>query len=462
MSSLPLFLNLERGRIVLVGSSARARSKLAILRSLGADISWFPISFVKPEDVPEGKGAIEILDGEPRGEQMQGALAIVAAHSKELEERVAASAGRLSIPVNIVDRPDLSTFSFPAIVARGDVVVAIGTGGTAPVLARRLRERIEAMLPARLGNVATFLSRWRDRLKQFGYGRPAWEDALDGPIFQHLLDGDEFEAEAQMRALLAGGKGTSTRREGSVALVGAGPGDPDLLTLKALRALQDADIIFFDDLVGPEILDRARRDAIKVFVGKRKDRPGENQDVINRRMIVAARSGLRVVRLKGGDPFIFGRGGEELEALARAGVSVTVVPGITAALGCAADARLPLTFRGEARRVLIIAAHNAGGEPVDWSGAADRHTTVVVYMGLSAAGEVRDALIAAGRSPSTPAAVLARGTLGDSSVAVGTLADLSLLAARVGAGPAVLVIGEAMAHSPLFAQSRAADLALVA
>jgi uroporphyrin-III C-methyltransferase/precorrin-2 dehydrogenase/sirohydrochlorin ferrochelatase len=237
-------------------------------------------------------------------------------------------------------------------------------------------------------------------------------------------------------------------KSGIVHLVGAGPGDPDLLTLKALHALQGADVVFYDELVASEILDRARRDAERVFVGKRRGEPGIGQDEINRRLAEAARKGLSVVRLKGGDPFIFGRGGEELEYLRAADVAVTVVPGVTAALGCAAETGLPLTFRDEASRLVLITAHRAEeAAAVDWSGLADTQTTVVVYMGLASAAAVRDGLIAAGRDPGTPAAVLARGTRPDASTVVGDLKDLPSLAAQAGEGPALLVIGQVVTRS---------------
>jgi uroporphyrin-III C-methyltransferase/precorrin-2 dehydrogenase/sirohydrochlorin ferrochelatase len=233
-----------------------------------------------------------------------------------------------------------------------------------------------------------------------------------------------------------------------VHLVGAGPGDPDLLTLRALHALQGADIVFYDELVTPGILDRARRDAERVFVGKRLGVPGIGQDEINRRLRDAARSGQNVVRLKGGDPFVFGRGGEELDYLRGNDVPVIVVPGITAALGCAAEAGLPLTLRNEATRLFLVTAHRADQAlATDWSGLADPHTTVVVYMGLAAASAVRDGLIAAGRDPLTPVAVLARGTRPDAATVTGCLEALETLAAEVGEGPALIVVGDVVAHS---------------
>jgi uroporphyrin-III C-methyltransferase/precorrin-2 dehydrogenase/sirohydrochlorin ferrochelatase len=246
------------------------------------------------------------------------------------------------------------------------------------------------------------------------------------------------------------------RRTGVVHLVGAGPGDPDLLTVRAVRLLQNADIVFYDELVTPGILDCARRDAERVFVGKRRGVPGIGQREINRRLVEAARAGRNVVRLKGGDPFVFGRGGEELEYLRHADVEVVVVPGITAALGCAAEAGLPLTLRGEATRLTFMTAHRAAdAQAIDWTGLAHAATTIAVCMGGSVAPAVRDGLIAAGRDPRTPVAVLARGTRPDAQRRSGRLAELAALAAETGEGPTLLVIGDVVAHSDLW---RAAHL----
>jgi uroporphyrin-III C-methyltransferase/precorrin-2 dehydrogenase/sirohydrochlorin ferrochelatase len=233
-----------------------------------------------------------------------------------------------------------------------------------------------------------------------------------------------------------------------VTLVGAGPGDPDLLTVKALRALQDADVVFYDELVSPEILDRARRDASRIPVGRRAGKPGIGQAAINRLLIEAARSGQRAVRLKGGDGFVFGRGGEEVEALRAANVAYSVVPGITAALGAAAQFEVPLTFRNEALRITFLTAHKAkDADTVDWSALTDEKMTVVVYMGMTAAASVRNGLLAAGRSPQTPVGVFARATLPDAQAEVGTLDELPGLVARIGRGPAILVIGDVVRHS---------------
>lgn len=451
MRSLPVFLDLAKGRVVVVGATPAAHAKLEILRLRGAGISWFPLTAAHEDgqsqlSVPHPH-IVEIIDGEPSEADLAGAIAVIAAAGGEIDARVAGRAGKLGIPVNVVDDPELSSFIFPAIVDRGDVVVAVSTGGAAPVLARRLRERIEALLPAGLGELARFLGRQRARLRgnSLRSDRRFWEEIIDGPVARHVLAGRMPEAER----LFAAQQTKSARKQiGSVALVGAGPGDPDLLTLKALHALQDADIVFYDALVSPEILSRARRDATKHCVGKRNGRPGEDQDEINRRLIGAAQSGARVVRLKGGDPFVFGRGGEELAALQAAGIPVSVVPGVTAALGCAAEAELPLTFRDEATRLVVLTGHLAKKDAaIDWSGLTDPATTVVIYMGITSAAAIRDGLIAAGRPATTPVAVLARGTCADSSAMAGPLENLASLAAQAGDGPALLVIGDVVARS---------------
>jgi uroporphyrin-III C-methyltransferase / precorrin-2 dehydrogenase / sirohydrochlorin ferrochelatase len=319
-----------------------------------------------------------------------------------------------------------------------------------------VRESIEAILPARIGDLAGFIGRWRkqihDRIAEMPLRRRFWERVIDGPIGALVLAGRINEAEtaltdirnpADFAGALANGQA-----EGRVTLVGAGPGDPDLLTVKALRALQDADVVFYDELVSPEVLDRARRDASRVPVGRRVGKPGIGQDAINTLLIEAAKSGQRVVRLKGGDGFVFGRGGEEIEALREAGIACSVVPGITAAMGAAAEFEVPLTFRHEALRVTFLTAHKAtDAEAVDWSVLTDEKMTIVVYMGMTAAPSVRDGLLAAGRSPHTPVGVFARVTQPDSQAVTGKLEDLPGLVDQIERGPALLLIGDVVAHS---------------
>ncbi len=380
---------------------------------------------------------------------------------------MSARARAVGLPVNVMDDLKHSTFIFPAIVDRGDVVVAVGTGGASPVVARRVRERIEAVLPARIGDLASFIGRWRKtihgRIPEFPLRRRFWERVVDGPIGALVLAGRKDEAEAALRDIpdpsAFAGAQASGEVEGRVTLVGAGPGDPDLLTIKALRALQDADVVFYDELVSSEILDRARRDASRIAVGRRVGKPGIGQDAINKLLIEAAKSGQRAVRLKGGDPFVFGRGGEEIEALREAGVAYSVVPGITAGLGAAAQFEVPLTFRHEALRITFLTAHKArDAEVVDWSTLTDDKMTVVVYMGMTAAPSVRAGLLAAGRSPRTPVGVFARVTRPDAQAVVGTLDELPALIQRIDGGPAILIIGDVVAHSAPWRQSNLAQL----
>ena len=458
MRYLPVFLDLQTGPVLLVGAGDLARAKLRLLAAAGARIRWFAtdgdrdVSGLAAADAAR----IELAEGDPLAADLHGVIAILCAGAGEIGIAMSARAKAVGLPVNVMDNLAHSTFIFPAIVDRGDVVVAVGTGGTSPVVARRVRERIEAVLPARIGDLATLIGRWRKlvhgRIPEFTLRRRFWERVIDGPIGALVLAGRSDEAEAALKdirdpAAFAGALVTG-QAAGRVTLVGAGPGDPDLLTIKALRALQDADIIFYDELVSSEILDRARRDASRVPVGRRVGKPGIGQDAINKLMIEAARSGQRAVRLKGGDAFVFGRGGEEVEALREAGLAYSVVPGITAGLGAAAQFEVPLTFRREALRITFLTAHKAkDADAVDWSALTDEKMTVVVYMGMTAAQSVRAGLLAAGRSPQTPVGVFARVTRPDSQAAVGTLDELPDLVDKIDGGPAILVIGDVVAHS---------------
>jgi len=458
MRYLPVFLDLQTGPVLLVGAGDLARAKLRLLAAAGARIRWFAtdghhdVSGLAAADAAR----IELAEGDPLAADLRGVIAILCAGAGQIGIAMSARAKAVGLPVNVMDDLAHSTFIFPAIVDRGDVVVAVGTGGTSPVVARRVRERIEAVLPARIGDLAGFIGRWRKaihgRIPEFALRRRFWERVVDGRIGALVLAGRGDEAEAALKdigdASAFAGASMSGQAEGRVTLVGAGPGDPDLLTIKALRALQDADIVFYDELVSPEILDRARRDASRVPVGRRVGRPGIGQDAINRLLIEAAKSGQRAVRLKGGDPFVFGRGGEEVEALREAGVAYSVVPGITAGLGAAAQFEVPLTFRREALRITFLTAHKAkDADAVDWSVLTDEKMTVVVYMGMTAAQSVRAGLLAAGRSPQTPVGVFARVTRPDAQAAVGTLNELPSLVEKIDGGPAVLIIGDVVAHS---------------
>ena len=466
MRFLPVFLDLQAGPVVLVGAGELARAKLRLLMSAGARVRWFATD--GDHDISgldaDALSRLERAAGDPLQADLSNVIAVLCAGAGAIGEAMAARARAVGLPVNVMDDLQHSTFIFPAIVDRGDVVVAVGTGGTSPVVARRVRERIEALLPARIGDLATFIGRWRktihNRIPDASLRRRFWERVVDGPIGATILSGRADDAEAALQDIVDPSAFASENGRGFVTLVGAGPGDPDLLTVKALRALQDADIVFYDDLVSPEVLDRARRDAARVSVGRRIGKPGIGQEATNALLIEAARAGKRAVRLKGGDPFIFGRGGEEVAALREAGVSYAVIPGITAGLGAAAESEVPLTFRQKALRITFLTAHKVkDADAVDWSALTDKQMTVVVYMGITAAPSIRAGLLAAGRSPNTPVGVFARVTRPDAKSVVGTLNELPALAAQVDAGPAILIIGDVVAQSAPWQRAELLQLA---
>jgi uroporphyrin-III C-methyltransferase / precorrin-2 dehydrogenase / sirohydrochlorin ferrochelatase len=456
MRYLPVFLDLQAGAVLLVGGGELVRAKLRLLASAGARIKWFATD--GDRDLAgldaDSLARIEFAAGDPLAADLGGVIAVMCAGAGELGPAMSARAKAAGLPVNVMDDLAHSSFISPAIVDRGDVVVAIGTGGTSPVVARRVREQIEAVLPARIGDLAGFVGRFRKsingRIAEMPLRRRFWERVVDGPIGALVLAGRKSEAEQALADIASptAFASASGGAEGRVTLVGAGPGDPDLLTVKALRALQDADVVFYDELVSPEILDRVRRDAARVPVGRRVNRPGIGQQAINELLIAAAKSGQRAVRLKGGDPFVFGRGGEEIEGLRDAGVACSVVPGISASLGAAAQFEVPLTFRNEATRITFLTAHKArDAEAVDWSALTDEKMTIVVYMGMTAAASVCAGLLAAGRPPHTPVGVFARVTMPDAQAATGTLEGLPALVEQVNGGPAILIIGDVVAHS---------------
>ncbi len=355
--------------------------------------------------------------------------------------------------------------SFPRIIDRDPVLVAISTAGTSPVLARRLRERLEALIPKRLGDLAVWLQTLRRtarlRLRDAGARRRYFEQIVDGAAARRYVAGDAHGAESLAQQLLAL-RPSSPRESGEVTLVGAGPGDPELLTLKALRALQDADVILHDRLVPPAVLDMARRDARRICVGKAAGSIGSTQAEINAQLIEHASQGLRVVRLKGGDPFIFGRGGEELEALREARIRFSVIPGITAAAGCAAYAGIPLTHRKHAHSVTFVTGHGDGDAPEpDYQALAKPGITAVFYMGLARVEHIAAQFLAHGAPRTLPAALIAQGTLENQRVITGTVATIAEAAARARLeSPALLLVGEVVSlHGSLAWFNAAAPLA---
>ena len=467
MKSLPIFVDLKGRTALLVGGGAMALSKARLLRAAGADLR---IVAQKPD--PEFRAwaseqRIALAERPFREGDLEGARIVIAAGPDDICRTVAEAAATRQVPVNVVDRPDLSSFLMPAIVDRDDVVVAISTHGSAPVLARRLRRTLEALLPARLGPLAAFARRYRGAVAAAvsdpSARRRFWEAFFDGPIARDLLAGEDAEAGARMLTEI-NAPGWRRAPRGRVALVGAGPGDPELLTLKALRLLQDAEVVVYDKLVGPEILDYARRDAERIYVGKAPGRHSHSQAEINEILLREARAGKRVVRLKGGDPFVFGRGGEEVERLLRHGIEVELVPGITAATGCAAVAGIPLTHRDHASAVTFVSGQGKAGTPdLDWAALAASRHTLAIYMGVASSNKLSRELIAHGRDPGTPVAVIERGSLPEERKVFGTLGGLgALIAEEEIEAPALIVIGEVVRLAAEAPQKAAAELALAA
>lgn len=443
MDYLPIFCRLDNKPVLLVGGGEVAQRKVRLLLDAGAQLT-----VVAPELDPElaelaANGSIEWLAGEFAPAQLAGKWLVVAATDRrEVNALVYQSANQARIFANVVDDPKRSSFIMPSIIDRSPLMVAISSGGKAPVLARLLREKLEAMLPQHLGAVAAFAGSLRDRVKtrfaSMGERRRFWERLLGADrLGQALARGDRASAHQLADNLFA----DESQTGGEVVLVGAGPGDPGLLTLHALRQMQQADVVVYDRLVSDEVMALVRRDAKRIFVGKQAGNHCVPQEEINQLLLEEAKKGQRVVRLKGGDPFIFGRGGEELETLVGSGIGFQVVPGITAASGCAAYAGIPLTHRDHAPSVRFVTAHGKGGaRDLDWPLLAKDKQTLVFYMGLSSCATIREQLLAHGKGGDTPVALIERGTQPSQRVIRGTLDQLPALAIGV-ESPALIMVG---------------------
>jgi len=445
LASIPM----AGARVVIIGDGEPALAKLRLFLKTPADLVWFA-----PDGAPVGPGALQggpqPIERWPLADDFSGArLVFIAVEDGQLATELAALGRAAGAQVNVVDKPDYSDFHTPALIDRDEVVIAIATGGSAPILARDLRSRIEAVLPAGLTHVARLARELRETvivsIPDFMARRRFWEKAFRGQAAELAATGRPAEARRELLRLL----NIAAPEPGLVHIVGAGPGDPELLTLKALRVLQDADVIIHDRLVPDAILDRARRDAHRLYVGKSRSHHSVTQDEIEQLMIDEARKGQRVVRLKGGDPFVFGRGGEELEAMQKAGIPVCVIPGITAALGCAASAGIPLTHRDHAQTVSFVTAQEKpGGVAPDWNKLSGPNHTLAIYMGVGRARETADALMRGGRAPDTPVAIVENGSRPQERVITGVLRDLGDLVGQSGlSGPALLFVGECAAFA---------------
>jgi uroporphyrin-III C-methyltransferase/precorrin-2 dehydrogenase/sirohydrochlorin ferrochelatase len=378
------------------------------------------------------------------GDLVGAEIAMAATDDAAVNAAVAAAARALKIPVNVADDAASSTFIMPSVVDRSPLQIAISSAGTSPVLARKLRTIIESVVPFAFGRLAALAGRFRAASKR-RYPDPEarrrfWEEIMDGPVADLVLSGNEVLAEQALEEKL----NETKKLQGFVSLVGAGPGDPELLTLRALRVMQRANVVLYDHLVAPALVDLARRDAERIYVGKEKDNHALAQDEINALMVRLAREGKRVVRLKGGDPFIFGRGGEEIDSLAAQGIAFEVVPGVTAAAGAASYAGIPLTHRDYAHACVFVTGHlKDGAAQLDWTSLVRPRQTIVVYMGVSGLAAICAGLVEHGLAKSTPAALVEKATLPGQRVVEGTLGTLAEEALHAGVRPpALLIVGE--------------------
>ncbi|HEX8589825.1 siroheme synthase CysG [Pseudomonas sp.] len=446
MEFLPLFHNLRGARVLVVGGGEIALRKSRLLADSGAVLRVVaPEIGAEVRELIERSGGEQILRGYTESD-LNGCVLIIAATDDEpLNAQVSADARQRGVPVNVVDAPALCSVIFPAIVDRSPLVIAVSSGGDAPVLARLIRAKLETWIPPTYGHLAGLAARFRHQVKglfpNVQQRRAFWEDVFQGPIADRQLAGQGAEAERLLQAKIDGDAPAAT---GEVYLVGAGPGDPDLLTFRALRLMQQADVVLYDRLVAPAILDLCRRDADRVYVGKQRADHALPQDQINKQLVELAKQGKRVVRLKGGDPFIFGRGGEEIEELAAHGIPFQVVPGITAASGCAAYAGIPLTHRDHAQSVRFVTGHLKNNTTdLPWKDLVSPSQTLVFYMGLIGLPIICDELIKHGRSADTPAALIQQGTTVNQRVFTGTLANLpQLVAEHEVHAPTLVIVGE--------------------
>jgi uroporphyrin-III C-methyltransferase/precorrin-2 dehydrogenase/sirohydrochlorin ferrochelatase len=444
MDYFPVFLKLKDQPCLVVGAGEIAARKIELLARAGAkitviarEISPTVLSLQATHNLTLLQKSFSPADlGEFR-------LVVSATDNTETNCLVAKTATDQNIPVNVVDNPELCSFIFPAIIDRSPIIAAVSSGGAAPVLARLLRAKIETVIPPAYGRLAGLADKFRDKVKQHikqpAQRRIFWENVLQGSIAELIFSGKEQEAEQQLEQTLL--KQKENPNLGEVYLVGAGPGAPDLLTFRALRLMQQADVVVYDRLVSPEILDLARRDAEKIYVGKQRQYHALPQESINTLLADLAKAGKRVVRLKGGDPFIFGRGGEEIETLMQQGINFQVVPGITAASGCATYSGIPLTHRDHAQSCTFVTGHlKDNSVNLNWTQLAAPNQTIVIYMGLAGLEKICQSLIAHGSPKDLPIALVQQGTTSNQRVITGTLETLPDKVAGQDIKPPTLII----------------------
>lgn len=444
MDYFPVFIKLKGQDCLVVGAGEVAARKIELLARAGATITVIAKEISQTVLNMQSTHALNLIQKPFVASDLHDfRLVVSATDNKETNSLVADAAHERNIPVNVVDNPDLCSFIFPAIIDRSPIIAAVSSGGAAPVLARLLRAKIESLIPPAYGRLAQLSEKFRARVKQHikvaAQRRIFWENVLQGSVAELVFAGKEQEAEKQLERTLIKQKEAVTA--GEVYLIGAGPGAPDLLTFRALRLMQQADVIVYDRLVAPEIIDLARRDSEKIYVGKQRTNHTLPQESINILLADLAKAGKRVVRLKGGDPFIFGRGGEEIETLMQQGIPFQVVPGITAASGCASYAGIPLTHRDHAQSCTFVTGHLKDNSiNLNWTQLAAPNQTIVIYMGLMGLEKVCQSLIEHGSPKNLPIALVQQGTTSHQRVITGTLATLPGLVAGQDIKPPTLII----------------------
>lgn len=446
MDFFPIFLDIKDQDCLVIGGGDVAVRKVFLLLRSGAKVTVVAPKLADALKQRADKGEISHIAKEFDSEDIQSQRIIIAAtNNPEVNKRVSEAAKKKNIPVNVVDTPEHCTFVVPSIIDRDPVIVAVSSGGASPVLARLLRARLESVIPAAYGRLAELATRFRDKVKKTfdrsSSRRNFWEKVLQGPIADMVFAGQDKQADRLMENALQDQENFST--QGIVYLVGGGPGDPDLLTFRALRLMQEADVVVYDRLVSAEVLDLVRRDAEKIYAGKERDKHAISQEDINHLLVRLAKDGKRVVRLKGGDPFIFGRGGEEIETLAEEGVPFQVVPGITAASGCSAYSGIPLTHRDYSQSCVFVTGHlKDGSMNLNWDALAHEQQTVVIYMGLKGVEVLCQELIDHGLPATTSAALIQQGTTLHQRVLIGDLGTLPEIVKKSEVkAPTLIIVG---------------------
>ena len=447
MDFLPIFMNVQGQNCLVIGGGKIASRKVFTLLRAGASVSVVSPELCQDLTIRKNEAEISHIDRPFEEGDLEGCKIVIAAtDDNTVNSNVSKLAKARGIPVNVVDAPDLCTFIVPSIIDRNPVQIAISTGGASPVLARLLRSRLETFIPSSYGRLATLLESFREKVKAKFTNtddiRTFWEHILEGPVAENLIAGKDKLAKELLESAVD--KAEAPAERGEVYLVGAGPGDPDLLTFRALRLMQQADVVVYDRLVSQGVLDLVRRDAEMIYAGKERNKHTLPQENINALLVRLAKEGKKVLRLKGGDPFIFGRGGEEIETLTEENVGFQVVPGITAAAGCSSYAGIPLTHRDYVQSCMFVTGHlKDGTTDLNWDAVAQPNQTVVFYMGLQTVKELCKELVAHGLSADTPAALVEKGTTQDQRVHIGDLTSLHEIVEKNNVkAPTLIIVGE--------------------